>query len=103
MNSYASQNCKETIAVLEKCANINDIGESYYRLALFGLKQFRSLDINEKHANELGKSLIVSVLRGMRYGSKNARLQFPRLLHLPNIRTSEMTEVFIQEVCTIAH
>lgn len=105
-----SQQCHtETIAALEKCeqslkgmfssnflVDEKEIGESYYRLAIFCLKQLNSGLITDQL--ETGKLLIKSVLRGMRHNSTNARLQFPRLLQLPNINANELTAIFNEEV-----
>lgn len=112
MNSYSRQSCRESIAILEKCQQnrsqsqfgsskgADDIGESFYRLALFCLKQLKTTKSDE-HQLEMEELLIVSVLRGMQFGSKNARLQFPRLLQLANINTEKLTGVLNQEVWRI--
>lgn len=112
IKAFSQRSCSDGITVLEKCEKIrsqihyadcsmakeNDIGESYYRLALFCLKQSKAKPELNEHQLEMEKLLIISVLRGMQYGSKNARLQFPRLLQLPNINTKELTDIFNQEV-----
>lgn len=74
----------------------HEIGESYFRLAIFCLKQSNTeLSIDEL---EMGKLLIKSIFRGMRHDSKNARLQFPRLLQIPNINSNELCAIFNEEV-----
>lgn len=103
---FSRQCCNETISLLEKSEEnrsnstgdaINGIGESYYRLAIFSLKQWKNhgTEINQI---EMEKLLIKSILRGMRCDSKNARLQFPRLFQIVNINTTEMTDLFNAEV-----
>lgn len=74
----------------------NAIGESYYRLAIFCFKHSTSGLITNKF--ETNKLLIKTILRGMRYESKNARLQFPRLLQLSNINANELCDIFNEEV-----
>lgn len=74
----------------------NDIGESYYRLAIVSWN--RTNEGPKENQLEMQKLLIKSVLRGMRHGSKNARLQFPRLLLLKNINSRELTDLFNEEV-----
>lgn len=104
IDTFAHRCCDDTIALAEKCEknqsqtyseiySSNTIGESYYRLAIFGIKHSKTSD-----KFETGKLLIKSILRGMRLDSKNARLQFPRLLQLPNINTIELTSLFNEEV-----
>lgn len=79
------------------------IGESYYQLALFNIKHLKSG--SEANQLETAKLLIKSILRGIRYGSNNARLQFTRLLQLTNINTNELTDLFNKEVnkCNFSH
>ncbi|XP_055310881.1 DNA-dependent protein kinase catalytic subunit-like [Sitodiplosis mosellana] len=109
IGTYARRCCNETIALAEKCEESraqayssnfsmkeHDIGESYYRLAIFCLRQLKS-DTQENRL-ETTKLLIKSILRGMRHDSKNARLQFPRLLQLPNIDSPVLTDLFNGEV-----
>lgn len=100
IGSFFRRCCQETLKTIEKCENIQsyDLGESYYRLAIYCLKHHRS-GSNENQL-EMSKLLIKSISRGMRYNSKNARLQFPRLLQLPTINTVELTAVFNDEVKT---
>lgn len=96
-----SRFCHETIGAIKKCeeiqSNVKDIGESYYRLAIHCLKLYRS-GSNENNKLDMCKLIIKSVLRGMRYNSKNARLQFPRLLKLQMINSNELAAVFDDEV-----
>lgn len=106
----SQRTCKEAVDVLKKCEQIesqalstkitNDIGESYYQLALFCLKQSKSTE-SDDNQTDFQKLLIVSVLRGMRHGSKNARLQFPRLLQLSNINSTELKTIFEEEVIVL--
>lgn len=117
INAFSQRSCSDAITVLEKCeqnrsqihyadgsmAKENDIGESYYRLALFCSKQSKAKPQLDEHQLEMEKLLIISVLRGMQHGSKNARLQFPRLLQLPNINTKELTDIFNREVAHYIH
>lgn len=103
---FSRRCCNETITLAEKYAqsglltneriDTHALGESYYQLALFNIKYLKS----ESEANQLetSKLLIKSILRGMRHDSKNARLQFTRLLQLPNINSKELTDLFNQEV-----
>lgn len=78
-------------------AQQHDIGESYYRLAIFCFKQSKTQSI--VHELETEKLLIKSILRGMRHDSKKARLQFPRLLQIGNVE--ELNTLFNQEVIII--
>lgn len=100
IRSYFRECCQQTLKTIEKCEKLqsHDVGESYYRLAMFCLKHHRT-GSNENQL-EMSKLLIKSISRGMRYNSKNARLQFPRLLQLPMINTAELTVVFNDEVKT---
>lgn len=77
-----------------------EIGESYFRLAIFCLKHYSSGLIVDQ-LDEISQLLVKSILRGMRHGSKSARLQFPRLLQLPNINSPELTEIFTKEVTIV--
>lgn len=111
IGKFARRLCVETITLAEKCeesrlqtySNLSmkehDIGESYYRLAIFCLKQLKSGPWDGRL--EVSKLLVKSVLRGMKHDSKNARLQFPRLLQLPNIDSPELTGIFDAEVTYI--
>lgn len=107
--SFTRRCCNETIALAEQCEENRSqmystnfsmkehgIGESYYRLAIFSLNQLKSGP--EENRIEATKMLIKSILRGMRHDSKNARLQFPRILQLPNIDSTELTDLFNEEV-----
>lgn len=102
IDSFFQRSCYKTIETIEKyeknrsAAKEQDIGESYYRLAIFCSKHHQS-GSNENRF-EMSELLIKSVLRGMRFGSKNARLQFPRILQLPAINTMKLTAVFNEEV-----
>lgn len=100
IGSYFRRCCYQTLEKIEECECLSlkqhDIGESYYRLAIFCLKYHRS-GSNENQL-EMSKLLIKSIFRGMRHNSKNARLQFPRLLQLPLINTTELTATFNDEV-----
>lgn len=103
IGQFATHCCSKTIELLEKYESSNiyekshEIGDSYHRLALFCLQHYSSgLIING--LNEIGKLLIKSILRGMRHGSKSARLQFPRILEIPNINEEELDAVFNDEV-----
>lgn len=106
---FSRRCCNETIALAEKyeqnepvtnaTMDGHAIGESYYRLALFNIKHLKFG--TEANQLETAKCLIKSILRGMRYDSKNARLQFTRLLQLPNINAKELTDLFNEEVLSI--
>lgn len=110
ISTFARQCCNETITLAEKyeksqsqmystesqSSKEHHLGESYYRLALFSLKQLKSSPSDDQF--ETTKFVIKSILRGMRHDSKNARLQFPRLLQLPNIDSTELTAIFNEEV-----
>ncbi|XP_031631692.1 DNA-dependent protein kinase catalytic subunit-like [Contarinia nasturtii] len=110
VGTFARRCCNETISFAEKyeanqlqmlqttqtAMKENDIGESYYRLAVFSWKQTNAG--SEESQLEVQKLLIKSILRGMRHNSKNARLQFPRLLQLKKINSRELTDLFNQEV-----
>lgn len=107
---FSTDCCTKMIGLLEQCENSlnellslnfsekeHEIAESYYRLAIFCLKHHSSGLIVDQ-LEEVSKLLIKSILRGMRHGSKSARLQFPRLLQLPNINNPELSETFTREV-----
>lgn len=104
---FSNRCCNQTISVVEKheqnlrqnhliSDSMNEIAESYYRLSTFSLKQWKSGKITNQIETE--KLIIKSILRGMRYDSKNARLQFPRLFQIENINTTELTDLFNAEV-----
>lgn len=105
-----SHNCwNETITLAEKCEESQStgfstnfsvkesgIGESYYRLAMFYLHY---LDEKVVSCSIDTEALIIkSILRGMRYHSKNARLLFPRLLQLSSINQPATIRLFNKEV-----
>lgn len=100
IESFFRRRCRQTLETIEKydrsTINERNIGESYYRLAIFCLKHHRSG--SSENQLEMSKLLIKSISRGMRHNSKNARLQFPRLLQLPSINSTELTMVFNDEV-----
>ncbi|XP_069690626.1 DNA-dependent protein kinase catalytic subunit-like isoform X3 [Periplaneta americana] len=51
---------------------------------------------SRSHENDFGTDIVTSVLRAMRYGSKDARQLFPCLLQLPGL-PSQLSEVFLKE------
>lgn len=73
-----------------------EIGECYSRLAMFYLQHLTSAHMNSPTETE---ALIVkSILRAMRYSSKAAQIQFPRLFELRNIEHPDMVALFNLEV-----
>lgn len=110
IGSFARRCCDETMDLAEKCEESrlqayssqfsmikeHDIGESYYRLAIYCQRQLKSGMDDDQFGTT--KSFIKSILRGMRNDSENARLQFPRLLQLPNIDSTELSVLFNEEV-----
>lgn len=71
------------------------IGESYNRLAMFYLQHLSSSNEMQQKTEAL---IVESVLRAMRYSSKSAQLQFPRLFQLEHIEQPNMMALFNKEV-----
>lgn len=101
---------KKSIELAEKCENsanrmfstnfsvkVNGIGEMYNRFAMF-CQQYNGIDGCDKIPLDVERNILVSVLCGMRFGSRNARLQFPRLLQLPNLMNTQLADEFGKQV-----
>lgn len=99
----------DTAEITEKCemsqrqifatnftVNESGIGETYNRLATFCLQ---NVD-NESEMNraDTDSMIVESVLRGMKYHSKGARIQFPRLLQLVGMGILTLSKKFNEEV-----
>lgn len=108
-NSY--QCLKSMIALAEKCEDAGNkvysvnfslknygIGECYNKIASFCQQYYENEHLEHRDTLETQKNIIVSVLRGMRYSSKEARLQFPRILQLQYLENFDLVETFVQEV-----
>lgn len=76
------------------------ISESYNRLAMFFLQ---TMDTGAEYKDIETQTLIFeSVLRGIKYGSQNARYLFPKLLQLDQLyELPEMVEIFNAEVSAV--
>lgn len=108
---HAYKCMRDTILLAEKCEQSGSkvfsvnfsiknygVGECYNKLATFCQQYYGNEKFADLDAIETEKNIIISVLRGMRHHSKDARLQFPRILQLPNLEDTTLTEQFIEEV-----
>lgn len=73
-----------------------EIGESYSRLAMFYLQHLASA--NTDRQTETEALIVESILRAMRYSSKEAQIQFPRLFELKYIEQPDIVALFNREV-----
>lgn len=102
---------RKSIELAEKCevsgkrifaANFslkaNGIGEMYNRFGMFCQQYYGSASGDDLPHDDAERNILVSILRGMKYGSKNARLQFPRILKLPFLIRMQSSDEFNREV-----
>lgn len=102
---------KQSIGLAEKCeyydfetqhysanfsASLNGIGESYNRLAMF-CQEYHG-NHSPRESQEMERMFMISILRGMKHNSKNARLQFASILQLSNLKNGQLMETFNEEV-----
>lgn len=76
---------------------VNGIGEMYSQFALFCL-QYYGIESVDELPLDAERNIMVSVLRGMKFGSKKSRLQFPRVLQLPGLANMQLADDFDKEV-----
>lgn len=101
---------RKSIELAEKCemsanrmfstnfsVKVNGMGEMYNRFAMF-CQQYYGIDTTDELPMDAERNILVAVLRGMKFGSKNSRLQFPRILQLPNLMNMRLAEDFDKEV-----
>ncbi|XP_059610251.1 DNA-dependent protein kinase catalytic subunit-like [Phlebotomus argentipes] len=70
------------------------LGNTYYKMASYC---YDRIGENNKSLS-LEQNFILSVLRGMRYNSREARNLFPALLEMPNLKSNSIiTKLFISE------
>lgn len=79
---------------------VNGIGEMYNRFAMF-CQQYNGIEGREKVALDVERNILVSILCGMKFGSRNARLQFPRILQLPYLLNTQLAEEFGKQVANV--
>lgn len=104
---------RESIELAEKCEasdnrmfstnfslKDNGVGEMYNRFAMFCQQYYgiEGIDGTVELQLDAERNILVSVLRGMKYGSKNSRLQFPRILQLPYLMDMQLADEFNKEV-----
>lgn len=72
------------------------VSEMYNRFGMFCQEYY---DMDDRHQSiDTERNILVNVMRAMRYGASNARLQFPRILKLPHLINMELVREFNQEV-----
>lgn len=72
------------------------LANAYYNLAQYTYDSYENQRL--KKSEFLEKTLIISVLRGMQYESKECLQMFPLLLQLPNLINNNLKELFNHEV-----
>lgn len=75
----------------------NAIGEAYYKLAVFCLQLLEEPTGDSVDSEPV---FVESILKSMKFGYKNARFKFPKLLQLPNIVEQPLADIFMDEVNT---
>lgn len=76
---------------------INGIGEMYNRFAMFYQQYHGIQGIVQSQTND-ERIILTSILRGMKFGSANARLQFQSILELPKVVDMQLAGDFEEEV-----
>lgn len=69
----------------------------YNRFGMF-CQQYCDIESIEELPLDVERNVLVSFLRGMKFGSKNSRLQFPRILQLPKLINMQLADDFNKEV-----
>lgn len=105
--NYAKNNFIKCIELSEQIdtnnrQQINTVGDAYNRLATFCFNYTNSEHINNDMIETIANTTIESVFRSMKFGSKNGRLQFSRLLSLKFLQTNEnLQEIFKNGICMV--
>lgn len=95
-----AENCIESgnrIFSTNFSVKVNGMGEMYNRFAMF-CQQYYSIESIDELPLDAERNILVSILRGMKFGSKNSRLQFPRILQSPNLMNMRLADDFDKEV-----
>lgn len=82
---------------LDFAVTVNGIGETYNRFAML-YQQYHDVENTVALSLNDERNILVAVLRGMKFGSKNACLQFPRVLQLSTLADMQLIKEFHEEV-----